>query len=141
MEAIYAGSFNPFHEGHEEVLKKALRIFEKIYIVISKNIFKDQNPDLLNRIAEVKQKIKHLQGVEILINEDKLTADLAKEMGVKFLIRGVRNSGDLEYEIELSDANKSLYSDLETILFIADSHKREISSSRLKEIEKYKGEQ
>jgi|GEM_PF-7123281 len=79
-----------------------------------------------------------MSGIKIIINNNKLTADLAKELKVNFLIRGIRDKNDLEYEVEIYDVNKSLNNNLETIIFIADSHERKISSTRLKEIEEYK---
>ncbi|AOG60775.1 phosphopantetheine adenylyltransferase [Spiroplasma helicoides] len=138
MIAIYPGSFNPFHEGHLDILKKALNLFSKIYIVVSKNILKDSNPDLKQRINSIVDLTKHYNNCEVILNENKLTADIAKELDAKFLIRGVRNIEDFKYEVELADANKFLNKDLETIIFISDSDRREISSTRLKEIEEYK---
>ncbi|ARU91125.1 phosphopantetheine adenylyltransferase [Spiroplasma clarkii] len=79
-----------------------------------------------------------MTGVEIIINEDKLTAELAAELGVDFIIRGIRDKDDLEYEMEISDANKTLNPGLETVIFIADSPTRKISSTRLKEIQAYR---
>ncbi|ATX70570.1 pantetheine-phosphate adenylyltransferase [Spiroplasma clarkii] len=138
MKAIYPGSFNPFHEGHLQILKKARKIFDLVYLVISKNIFKDITPDLESRIAAIKASTSGMTGVEIIINEDKLTAELAAELGVDFIIRGIRDKDDLEYEMEISDANKTLNPGLETVIFIADSPTRKISSTRLKEIQAYR---
>lgn len=138
MKAIYPGSFNPFHEGHLQILKKAQKLFDTVYIVVSKNIFKDETPDLEARIAEINRVTQGLKGVEVVINQHKLTADLAAEMGINFIVRGVRDKKDLEYEMEIADANKTINRDLETVIFIADSTDREISSTRLKEIQKYR---
>ncbi|QEH62250.1 phosphopantetheine adenylyltransferase [Spiroplasma chinense] len=138
MIAIYPGSFNPFHQGHLEVLKKGLALFEKVYVVVTKNILKEQESNFEQRVETLKQMINGLEGCEVLINENKLSAELAKELKASYMIRGVRDAKDFNYELELSDANKYLNKELETIIFIADSESREISSSRIKEIERYK---
>lgn len=138
MKAIYPGSFDPFHEGHLEVLKKACKLFEVVYIVITKNIFKNTNPNLSSRRSQIEESVKGLGNCIVLENKDVLTGEFARNLGANYLIRGIRDKSDLDYEIELADANKKIFHDLETILFIADTNKREISSTRLKEINDYK---
>ncbi|AUM62958.1 pantetheine-phosphate adenylyltransferase [Spiroplasma monobiae] len=135
--AIYPGSFNPFHEGHLNILTKASNLFDEIIIVVTKNITKDLNPNLLGRIKKIEQLTNNLSNVKIEINENKLTAEFAKERGIKYIIRGIRDSKTLDYEVELHDANKSIFKDLETVLFLSDNENRKISSTLLKEIEKY----
>ncbi|QBQ08093.1 phosphopantetheine adenylyltransferase [Spiroplasma gladiatoris] len=138
MIAIYPGSFNPFHKGHLDILKKAQKLFTKIYIVITKNISKNMNPNLNSRVEQVKEFVKEFSNCEVIVNENELTAELAKKLNVQYIIRGVRNENDFTYEREINDVNKFLNNDLETIIFIADSEKRTISSSSIKEIEIYK---
>ncbi|AGR42442.1 pantetheine-phosphate adenylyltransferase [Spiroplasma diminutum] len=139
--AIYPGSFDPFHEGHLNILLKASKLFDEVIIVITKNIAKNSNPDLKSRVDKIKLMTKDIKNVKIEINENQLTAEFAKNRDVQYVVRGIRDAQTLEYEIELNDGNKSLFKDLETVLFLSDNENRKISSSLLKEIEKYKNKE
>ncbi|WP_342258840.1 pantetheine-phosphate adenylyltransferase [Spiroplasma endosymbiont of Dioctria linearis] len=139
--AIYPGSFDPFHEGHLNILVKATKLFDEVIVVITKNISKNENPDLKYRIEKIKSMIKGLKNVKIEINENELTAYFAKQREIKYIVRGIRDSQTLNYEIELYDGNKSIYDELETVLFLSDNKNRKVSSTLLKEIEKYKSEE
>ncbi|AUB32050.1 pantetheine-phosphate adenylyltransferase [Spiroplasma floricola] len=139
-KAIYPGSFDPFHDGHLNILLKAAKLFDEVILVVTKNISKDKNPDLVQRIEKIKSKIRYLDNVKIEINQNQLTANFAKERKINYIVRGIRDSQTLDYEIELHDGNKSIYSELETVLFLSDNENRKVSSSLLKEIEKYKSE-
>ncbi|WP_339020678.1 pantetheine-phosphate adenylyltransferase [Spiroplasma endosymbiont of Atherix ibis] len=138
--AIYPGSFDPFHEGHLNILLKATKLFDEVILVVTKNISKNNSLDLVQRVDKIKLKIKHLKNVKIEINQNQLTANFAKERKINYIVRGIRDSQTLDYEIELHDGNKSIYSELETVLFLSDNENRKVSSSLLKEIEKYKSE-
>ncbi|MGZ9431441.1 pantetheine-phosphate adenylyltransferase [Mycoplasma sp. CB776] len=128
-KAIFAGSFDPFHEGHLNILQKALKVFDFIYVVITRNPDKKQISSFQEKKSIVQQKIDKLKNVEILINDKELTAEFAKKLDVKFLIRAARNDIDFSYELELAYGNKEIYSELETIVFFPDEKNREISST------------
>ncbi|ASP27908.1 phosphopantetheine adenylyltransferase [Spiroplasma corruscae] len=136
--AIYPGSFDPFHNGHLNVLTKALKLFDFVYIVITKNINKNKSPDLESRVAKIKQMTKELSNFEIVINDKLLTIDFAKQISANFIIRGVRDLETFKNEIEYIDANRTLNTDIETILIVSDMEQRKLSSSIIKEIEFYK---
>lgn len=136
--AIYPGSFNPFHKGHLNILKKAILLFDKVYVVVSKNVNKSLDPDLQSRVENIKNLIKDFSNVEIIINENKLTTTIAKELNACFIIRGLRSQTDFEYEIKYYDGFKSLDPNIEVVYFISDYDKRSLSSTILREIEFYK---
>ncbi|ADR24301.1 pantetheine-phosphate adenylyltransferase [Mycoplasma leachii PG50] len=136
--AIYPGSFNPFHKGHLNILKKAILLFDKVYVVVSKNVNKSLDPDLQSRVENIKNLIKDFDNVEIIINENKLTTTIAKELNACFIIRGLRSQTDFEYEIKYYDGFKSLDPNIEVVYFISDYDKRSLSSTILREIEFYK---
>ncbi|AKX33801.1 phosphopantetheine adenylyltransferase [Spiroplasma litorale] len=138
--AMYPGSFDPFHNGHLNILVKALNIFDFIYIVITKNINKNISPDLKSRIEKIKEMTKDLSNIEIVTNDKLLTIDFAKEMNIKFIVRGVRDIETFKNEVDYIDANRTLSSDIETILLVSDMDKRQLSSSIIKEIEFYKNQ-
>ncbi|QHX36974.1 pantetheine-phosphate adenylyltransferase [Spiroplasma sp. BIUS-1] len=139
--AIYPGSFNPFHDGHLNILTKASKLFDEVIVVVTKNISKNSNPDLEERLEKIKLLTKDLKNIKIETNQDKLTADFAREKDIHYIVRGIRDTKTLDYEIELYDANKSIYEDLETVYFLSDNESRQVSSTLLKEIEKYKNEE
>ncbi|WP_339022961.1 pantetheine-phosphate adenylyltransferase [Spiroplasma endosymbiont of Crioceris asparagi] len=132
-KAIYAGTFDPFHEGHLQVLKQAMEVFDLVYVIIAKNINKKVSTSALERKQNI-EKIIDNPKIKILINETNLIADIAKDLGVKFLIRGIRDKTDLEYEFEIADVNHILNKELKSIFFITYDDKRKISSSKQKEI-------
>ncbi|SYV96814.1 pantetheine-phosphate adenylyltransferase [Mycoplasmopsis edwardii] len=130
--ALYAGSFNPMHEGHLSVLKKACKLFDKVYVLVAQNPEKEKN-DIIKNINDVKSKIKDITNAEVLEGcQEMLTANVAKELNIKFLIRSARNNLDYKYELDLASGNKIINNDLETILLIPDDQYLNHSSSLIK---------
>ena len=131
--AIYAGSFNPWHEGHGDILKKALKVFDKVFVL------QGHNP----RKPEVKDKNflkvydRHKDKVEAGFFKG-LLAEVVKEMKPDALIRGLRNGYDLEYEANLQYWNEDLGVECPTVYFLCDRKLTHISSSALREYEKLK---
>ncbi|MEE3928405.1 pantetheine-phosphate adenylyltransferase [Mycoplasmopsis ciconiae] len=135
-KAIYPGSFDPMHEGHVQVLKKALKLFDHVYVVVSINPDKDTQTNLEKRFEQVKEKTKDIPNITILRNSNRFMADIAKDLKVNFLIRSARNIKDFNYELELAAGNKTLNPDLETVLIIPDYDYIEFSSTLLRHKEK-----
>ena len=129
--AVFSGSFDPMHEGHIHILKKANKLFDKVYVVISINPNK-QSTSLENRYQQVSNFLaNHNLNNEVVLNYG-LTVEKARELGCKYLIRGVRNNMDLEYELDMQHKNKLLDKEIETVILFADIEFQKISSSRLK---------
>lgn len=139
MKAIFPGSFDPIHEGHLNIIKKASVLFDKLYIVVTNNIEKTKQTNIQIRKKQVILACQAFNlNIEILINEKMLTSFFAKQLGVNYIIRGLRNNDDLKYEIELSFANKKLNENLETIFFITYYDINKISSTFLNQIKQLK---
>ena len=139
MKAIFPGSFDPIHEGHINIIKKASLLFEKLYVIVSINLEKKEQGDIFERTKIVKTICADINPmIEVLTNNNRLTSELAKELGANYIIRGLRNNNDLKYEMELAFANKKLNNNLETIFFIVDYGLTEISSTLLKQINQLK---
>lgn len=132
-EAIYAGSFDPFHIGHLEVVRKASRLFDLTILVASNSEKKNQAEaeDRKVAILAALKKFSICARVEII---DKLVADYAKNNDIYFSIRGLRNSIDFNLEEQLAKYNKEINPLFETIYFRADSF---VSSSFVRELRKY----
>ncbi|MFN6944362.1 MAG: pantetheine-phosphate adenylyltransferase [Cytophagaceae bacterium] len=137
--AIFPGSFDPFTKGHEDIVLRSLPLFDEVIIAIGNNSNKNRyfSLELMEqKITETfhqhpKVKIQSYQG---------LTADFARKQGAKFIIRGLRNTTDFEYENTICQANKHLWNELETIFLITTPALASISSSIIREIHKYEGE-
>lgn len=139
--AIFAGSFNPLHKGHQSIISKGLKLFDKIYVIVSFNPEKDYS-NLEHSFTLVKDFYKNNKNIEVLLNKDRLIVDIAKELKIKFLIRSFRNLKDMRYELKMAKSNKLLNKEIETIFISPDFNLKNVSSSLIKkhkkEIEKIK---
>lgn len=136
--AIYPGSFDPLHKGHIEILKKALKLFDLIYLVVTNNPDKIEQSNLETRLNFAKEQLKNLPNIIVISNPNKLTGELAKELKANFLIRSARNITDFNYEIELAAGNKKINKNLETILIMPNYRSINYSSTLIRHMKKLK---
>lgn len=134
--AIYPGSFDPIHQGHISIVKKGLKIFDEIFVIVTNNPEKKHEKTINERYEEAKKQFASTPNVYVEINESNLTADIANQKGIKFLIRSARNQTDFDYELELAAGNKHLNNSLETILIIPDYSDVNFSSRLMKQLKK-----
>ena len=137
--ALFAGSFDPFTIGHEYIVNKALLLFDKIIIGIGDNSSKSCMLSLENREKIIKKGFYNNPKIEI-VNYSGLTVDFCKKHNCNFILRGLRNSIDLEYEKNIAYTNKLLENGIETIFILSLPEHSFISSSIVREIVKYKGD-
>ncbi len=131
--AIYPGSFDPITKGHLDVLKRAAYIFDKVIIVVSVNVNKRSFLPLEDRLSLIRESCSELNNVEI-DSFDGLTIEYAKKKNANVLIRGLRAVSDFEYEMQLSQANSALCSDIHTVFLITKPKYNFISSGTVREI-------
>jgi len=136
--AIFPGSFDPFTKGHEDIVLRSLNLFDQVVIGIGINTAKSRYFPLEVMIPKMEELFKNQPKVKIMSYEG-LTADFAKNINARYLIRGLRNTTDFEYENGIGQANKYLWNELETIFLITSPHLAYISSSIIREIHKHKG--
>lgn len=136
---IFPGSFDPITNGHLDLIYRAAKLSEKVIIAVAKNETKSTLFDLQERCQLLLQATQDIAGVEVLPFSG-LLADLAKQQQAQALIRGIRGSTDADYEIQLSQVNKSLNPQLETILLAANGECGFISSTIVKEVFKHGGD-
>ncbi len=137
--AIYPGSFDPITKGHLDVLKRAANIFDKVIVVVSVNVNKKSFLSVEDRVELIKQSCKDIPNVEV-DSFDGLTIEYAKKRNANVLIRGLRAVSDFEYEMQLSQANSALCSDIHTVFLITKPKYNFISSGTVREIAQMKGD-
>ncbi|MGK4179746.1 pantetheine-phosphate adenylyltransferase [Lapidilactobacillus dextrinicus] len=132
--ALFAGSFDPFTKGHLQILKKALAIFDEVVVAIMTNDSKQYLLTTDEKIQVVKEAVASLAGVRVIARPATLTTDLARQVGAQFLVRGLRNSADLEYETGIAQMNQTLAPEIQTVFLLADQDNSFVSSSMIKEV-------
>jgi len=136
--AIFPGSFDPFTKGHEDIVLRSVALFDEVIIGIGKNTSKSRYFPLEDMVQKIETAFKKHPSVKVMSYEG-LTADFAKKQNAQYLIRGLRNTTDFEYENSIGQANKYLWNELETIFLITSPHLAYISSSIIREIHKHGG--
>ena len=137
--ALFPGSFDPFTKGHLDVVNRSLKLFHKIIIAIGHNSKKNRYFDALKTKASVENYFRGNSNVQVLVY-DELTAQIAKKKNAQYLIRGLRNTTDFEYENSISQINRHLNLDLETFFLITSPQFAHINSSIIREVHKYGGD-
>lgn len=136
--ALFPGSFDPFTNGHLDVVRRGAALFDQVIIAIGNNSSKQ-------RYLPVEQMITLIEGVfhdepKVSVQAYKgLTADFARETGAKFLLRGLRNTTDFEYENTIAQANRHVNPELETVFLITSPVLAAISSTIIREIHRFGG--
>jgi pantetheine-phosphate adenylyltransferase len=133
--AFFPGSFDPFTKGHEDIVVRALPLFDEIIIGIGHNANKARYFPIKKMIAWIELTFEN-QPVRVVSYND-LTANIAKEMGANFLIRGLRNTTDFEYENSIAQVNRYLVKNLETVFLITSPHLAPISSTIIRDLHRY----
>jgi pantetheine-phosphate adenylyltransferase len=134
---LFPGSFDPFTKGHEDIVLKSLPLFDEVIIGIGINSTKNYLFDLDKRIQHIESLFKNQPAVSIKTYQ-KLTVDFCQEIGAQFIIRGLRDSKDFEYEKSIAHMNSAL-ADIETIFLLTDQKYGAINSSIVREIFKNNG--
>ncbi|UFH52938.1 pantetheine-phosphate adenylyltransferase [Spirosoma sp. KNUC1025] len=134
--ALFPGSFDPFTKGHEDIVLRGLRLFDEIVIGIGRNASKARYFPLEQMISLIEGAFQHEPAVRV-ISYDGLTANVARDVGAKFLLRGLRNTTDFEYENGISQVNRYIYEDVETVFLITSPHLAPVSSSIIRDLHRY----
>lgn len=137
--AVFAGSMDPITLGHLNVVERASALFDEVIIGIGTNTTKQYLFPLEKRVAWSIAATRHLSNVTVETYQG-LTIDFCQQVGASFLIRGIRNGGDFEYERSIAHMNKALSSKIETILLFTDPQYAFIHSTIIREIIRNKGD-
>ena len=130
--AVYPGSFDPVTKGHIDILKSGCEIFDKVIIAVARNSEKNSFLTVDERVMLIRESIKDIENAEVDAFEG-LTIEYAKSIGANVLLRGLRAVSDFEYEMQLSQTNSALASEIKTVFIITKPKYNFISSSTIKE--------
>ncbi len=134
--ALFPGSFDPFTRGHEDIVRRGLKLFDEVVIGIGKNARKDRYFPLEQMIGLIEEAFAGEPAVRV-ISYDDLTATVARDIGARFLLRGLRNTTDFEYENGISQVNRYVYEEVETVFLITSPELSPISSSIIRDLHRY----
>ena len=142
--AIYPGTFDPITFGHIDVIKKSLKLFDKIIVAVSDGENKDYLFESIERIQIIKKALfsdlKLSKKKITVISFSSLTTNLCKKYKSNVILRGLRAVSDFEYEFQLAGMNRKLNNNIETIFLMSDVENQIISSKFVKEIVKLGGD-
>lgn len=138
--AIFPGSFDPFTKGHHDIVLRSLNLFDEVVIGIGYNSTKKNRYfDIDFMVPKIESVYQSMPEVKVVVYNE-LTSTLAKKLGAKFLVRGLRNTTDFEYENTISQMNRYLNDELETVFLITSPEFAPISSTIIREVHRYGGE-
>lgn len=137
--ALFPGSFDPFTAGHLNILVRALSMFDEVVVAVGVN--QDKVGFFSNPQKEdiIRQATSGLDGVRVVVY-DCLTVDICRELGIRHIVRGVRNMMDFENERAIADANRRLAPDIETIIIPTAQEFAHISSSAVRDLLRHHGD-
>lgn len=127
-KAVFPGSFDPFTSGHEAIVRRALALFDKIYIAVGVNTDKQYMFTPEQRLQRIQAFFPNEPRVEAVAYSD-MTVDLCRRMGAQFILRGIRNEKDFAYEQTVAAVNHTLDPSIDTIILLSDTEHQDISST------------
>ncbi len=136
--AVFPGSFDPLTKGHEEIIRKALPLFDKIYVAIGENANKKYCFPLEKRQQWIRQVFSQESAVEVAVYEG-LTVDFCRKVKAQFILRGLRNPLDFQYEKDIAEANRRLAPEIETVFLLSSPELAHVSSSLVRELYHHQG--
>lgn len=134
--AVFAGSFNPFTIGHLSILERGLKLFDRVIVAVGINEGKGETAESVQgRADELRRVLSSLSGAEVTVWRG-LTVELARSVGARFLLRGVRTVADFEYERNMADINRDI-SGVDTVILFAEPSLSMVSSSMVRELSRF----
>ncbi len=137
--ALFPGSFDPFTKGHEDIVLRGLNIFDEIIIAIGYNSQKKRHFEIDDMLGKITECFSGYANIKV-DKYTELTATFALNQGANYLLRGLRNTTDFEYENSIATVNKDLYNGLETVFLITSPSFAFISSTIIREVHTYGGD-
>jgi pantetheine-phosphate adenylyltransferase len=139
MKVVYPGTFDPFTRGHEDLVRRASRLFGSVVVAIADSESKRPYFSTDERIAMAREVLKPFANVEVL-GFSSLLMDFVHEQGAQAILRGLRAVSDFEYEFQMAGMNRNLYPDVETLFLTPDEKYMFISATIVREIARFGGD-
>ncbi|NTV01291.1 MAG: pantetheine-phosphate adenylyltransferase [Chlorobiaceae bacterium] len=133
-KAIYPGTFDPFTNGHLDVLERAVNIFDRVDVVMAENSQKHTLFSVEERMTMIREVVSVFPNVGVDVLHDGLLADYARSAGAKVIVRGVRQVKDFEYELQMSLLNRHLYPEVTTVFLMPNVKYTYVASSIIREV-------
>jgi pantetheine-phosphate adenylyltransferase len=137
--AVFPGTFDPVTKGHVDIVVRGAKLFDEVIVAIGINTKKAMLFDLEQRTKWLEESFKHVPNVRIKHYEG-LTVEYCKKVGAQFLLRGLRNGTDFDYESHIAQLNKSLNEDIETVFILSSPELGYISSTLVRDLIIHKGD-
>ncbi len=137
--AVFPGSFDPITKGHEDIIRRAIPLFDKIIVAIGQNQDKKVRFSIEKRLEFLKTVFKSYPSIEIE-KYSGLTVDYCKKVGAKYILRGLRTSADFEFERSIAQVNKKLHPEIETVFFLTLPEYTALNSSVVRDILQHGGD-
>ncbi len=137
--AIFPGSFDPFTVGHESVVRRASRLFDKIIIMIGHNSEKKSFFPLEQRVKWINRIFEDSDNISVDTYEG-LTVDFCRKVGARYILRGLRTAADFEFERAIAQVNKQMYPEIETIFLLTIPEHTPINSTIVRDIIRHGGD-
>lgn len=131
--AVFPGSFDPITVGHESIIRRAIPLFDKIIVVVGVNADKKSLFSLEQRIVWLQETFSDCPTIEIASHSG-LTVDFCKQVGAKYILRGLRTSADFEFERSIGQTNKSLIPEIDTVFMLTIPEHTFINSSIVRDV-------
>lgn len=137
--AIYPGTFDPITRGHEDLVRRAAGMFDKLILAIAESPAKQPRFPLADRVDMAQEILGDVKNVEI-VGFNTLLMDFVHEQGAKVIVRGLRAVSDFEYEFQMAGMNRSLYPEVETVFLTPGEQYMFISATMVREIARLGGD-
>lgn len=137
--AVIPGTFDPITNGHLDIIERAAKIFDLLYVSVLNNSSKKPLFTIEERMEMIRQVTAHLPNVQVE-SASGLTVDYAATRGATAIVRGLRAVSDFEYEMQIASMNRTLNADIETFFVMTNTKYSFLSSSMLKEVAQYQGD-
>jgi len=139
LKCVYSGTFDPFTRGHEDLVRRASRIFDRVIVAVAQSSGKGPFFTLEERIDMAREVLRPHANIDVL-GFDTLLMDFVHEQGARIILRGLRAVSDFEYEFQLAGMNRKLYPDVETLFLTPDENYMFVSATIVREIARFGGD-
>ena len=139
IKAVYPGTFDPFTRGHEDLVRRASRLFDSLIVGVADSRAKRTYFTLAERVEMAREVLGDVRNVEV-VGFSGLLTDFTRQLNARVVMRGLRAVSDFEYEFQLAGMNRSLYPDLETIFLTPSEQHMFISATLVREIAMFGGD-